>query len=292
MRALAAAPNDLETLRRLAERRRQTPSAALHEVLLRIAGRVPGDLDALYEATELARDLPLEAGERGPPRSACSTKRDACCSGGERPAGARTPEAAALLAVETLAAGRLATGRSEDARRAVAVNLEGATLALPAAADSCARTRPPSPRSGWRTGRWPSKFAGLSSTKPPKTSMRRRRCRCCTPPRIGCLISASCGANSSNARRTPSDDWPCGWTSSVWPPCLEARGRSPGAFARESGREARARRSPSTPSRSCSGPSAVMPSCATCSKSQAARLRKSRRRGSRRSALDADGTAG
>ncbi len=132
VRALAAAPNDLETLRRLAEQRRQTPSAALHEVLLRIAARAPGDLDPLFEATELARGLPLDPAQTHATAERLLDEAGRLLQRGERAAGARTAEAAALLAVETLAAGRLATGRSEDARRAVAINLEGAALPLPA----------------------------------------------------------------------------------------------------------------------------------------------------------------
>jgi tetratricopeptide (TPR) repeat protein len=132
VRALDATPDDLPTLRRLAQVRRRAPGEGLYETLSRIAAQSPADLDPLVEATELARTLPLDG-----PRTLATASRLLDQAGrllrlGTPSAGTRSREDATELALDTLVTGLLATGVPDDCRRAIAVELEGAALPLAA----------------------------------------------------------------------------------------------------------------------------------------------------------------
>jgi tetratricopeptide (TPR) repeat protein len=139
VRALAAAPEDVATLRQLVELRRRSPSPALHEALLRLAELAPGDLDPLAEATELARGLPLDPGRTLTTAGRLLDEAARLLRKGARAGGARPADEAARLAVETLAAGLLATGAPVDARRAITLELEAAALPLGAEATRAMR---------------------------------------------------------------------------------------------------------------------------------------------------------
>ncbi|HET6151108.1 MAG TPA: hypothetical protein VFH68_26465 [Polyangia bacterium] len=138
-RALGHCPDDLPTLRHLAEIQRRSPSPSLYETLRRIAALLPDDLDALAEATEWTRDLALPDQTGLDAARALLDRAARLCGVGApaTPAGARTPTDAIALAVDEIAGRLCAAGTGIDFRTAYDTLLRGA--ALPAAAGELAR---------------------------------------------------------------------------------------------------------------------------------------------------------
>jgi hypothetical protein len=134
LRALAAAPDDLPTLRRLAEVRRHAPGEPLFETLLRIAALAPADLDPLVEATELTWALSLDRARTLATAGRLFDSAGRLLRLGAASAGTRPPAEAVRLALDALVAGLVATGAPEDVRRAIALELEA--VALPLGADA------------------------------------------------------------------------------------------------------------------------------------------------------------
>ena len=130
VRALAGTPDDLPTLRRLAELRRPTPGESLYETLLRIAALCPGDLDPLLEATELARTLRLDPSRLLDTAGRLLDRAERLLRLGAASEGTRAPEDAAGLALDTLVTALLDGGTPDGCRRAIALELEGAALPL------------------------------------------------------------------------------------------------------------------------------------------------------------------
>jgi tetratricopeptide (TPR) repeat protein len=130
VRALAHVPDDLPTLRRLADLQRRAPGEKLYETLLRVAALAPNDLDALHEATEIARTVPLERGKALDTGGRLLDQAGRLLRLGARPDGTRMPDEAARLALDTLVAGYLASRAPEDCRRAISLQIDGAALPL------------------------------------------------------------------------------------------------------------------------------------------------------------------
>jgi tetratricopeptide (TPR) repeat protein len=130
VRALEREPDDLPTLRRLADVRRANPGEALFTTLLHIAALAPGDLDPLAEATEIARALPLDRARTLETASRLLDQSGRLLRLGTKPEGKRSPEDTARVGIDTLVAGYLQTGTPEDCRRAIGLQIEGAALPL------------------------------------------------------------------------------------------------------------------------------------------------------------------
>ncbi len=139
VRALGHCPDDLPTLHHLAEIQRRSPAPSLYETLRRIAALSTDDLDALYEATEWARDLAL-SDDIGLDAARALLDRAArlCGAGAPAAAGGRRGAADAVaLATEEIARRLCSAGTTREIRAAYDTFLRAA--ALPAAAGELAR---------------------------------------------------------------------------------------------------------------------------------------------------------
>ena len=171
--------------------------------------------------TELARGLPLEPAQTDATAERLLDEAGRLLQRGERATGARTAEWRCCWRSRRWPR----VGWPRDAAKTRGERWRSTWRVRPCRcrprrADSCARTPPP------RRGAAGRPAAGhRDSPGPRRRSPRRRRSgggsvgalhRRGSGPRHS---SASCGANSSNARPTRSADWLCGLRSSVWPLC-------------------------------------------------------------------------
>ena len=139
VRALGHCPDDLPTLHHLAEIQRRSPAPSLYETLRRIAALSTDDLDALYEASEWARDLAL-SDDIGLDAARALLDRAARLSSAGAPAvtgGRRSAADAVALATEEIARRLCSAGTTREIRTAYDTFLRAA--ALPAAAGELAR---------------------------------------------------------------------------------------------------------------------------------------------------------
>jgi len=139
VRALGHCPDDLPTLHHLAEVQRRSPAPSLYETLRRIAALATTDLDALYEATEWARDLALPDDTGLDVARALLDRAARLSSAGSStpPTGKRSAADAVALATDEIARRLCGAGPKEELRTAYDTFLRAA--ALPAAAGELAR---------------------------------------------------------------------------------------------------------------------------------------------------------
>jgi tetratricopeptide (TPR) repeat protein len=137
-RALEHDPEHLPTLQRLAALQRRAPSPALYGTLRRMAALAPEDLDALGEATLLARELPLPDDVALDAARALLDRAARLPGTGlsAAPAGTRTTPQAVVLAVEEIAARLIAGGAREQLRATYDTYLRAAGLLVSAGADA------------------------------------------------------------------------------------------------------------------------------------------------------------
>ena len=139
VRALGHRPDDLPTLHHLADIQRRSPAPSLYETLRRIAALATDDLDALFEATEWARDLALpdDTGLDAARTLLDRAARISTAGAPANPSGKRSAADAVALGVDEIARRLCSVGTAHEIRAAYDIFLRAA--ALPAAAGELAR---------------------------------------------------------------------------------------------------------------------------------------------------------
>ncbi len=250
VRALGHCPDDLPTLHHLAEVQRRSPAPSLYETLRRIAALATGDLDALYEATEWARDLALpdDTGldaarallDRAARLSASlepseGSKPPAMGSGGGAAYTRRDPAWAPPASAAPPTRWRWPPTRSRAACAAPAPCARSASLTTP----SCAPPRCPPPPASWRgasacaprswpwgastiarrrSARWPRSVPRIPPRPPPPSGWPPSTRAKGASPR-----SPSCAARSSRAPSCATIGCRCASSSNAWAPRSRAR---------------------------------------------------------------------